>query len=596
MATQPDNANGAKGGADAADQLRRFTHLLGRAQQMVMEHWAKEAMNPSPFSQAYALSVLEDLNEAAQKWAAEPDRLAAIQTEYLKDAADLWNSFLKGDPVSPVEPLADKDRRFKSELWSKNPFFDLVRQAYLLTSKAVMEAAAVTHGLDPDTRARVQFATRQFVEAMSPANFFALNPDAMQAALDSNGETILAGLQHMLEDMQAGRVRMVDENAFRIGENIATAPGKVIYENRLIQLIQYSPTTPEVYETPIVIMPPWINKYYILDLTPEKSLIRYAVDRGLTVFVVSWRNPGREFSDATIETYVREGFLAALDAVTRACGTANAHMLGYCVAGTTLAAFLAWLEARGEADRVKTATFVTAQVDFRDAGELRAFVEDSQLEAIEKIERDVGYLDGRFMYSTFSTLRANDLLWNYVVNNYLMGKEYMPFDLLYWNSDATNVPAKWHIAYLRDLYRDNKLARPGGVTVEGVPIDLDRVRTPTYVQAGREDHIAPAKSVYHITQHFKGELRFVLAGSGHVAGVVNPPASGKYQHWVIDGAPPSTLDDFIAQAREVKGSWWPDWTAWLGGHGGAMVQSRDPGPGIEDAPGRYVKEKVPADG
>jgi len=308
--------------------------------------------------------------------------------------------------------------------------------------------------------------------------------------------------------------------------------------------------------------------------------------------VVSWRNPGSEFRDATIETYVNEGYYAALDAVRAATGEAAAHMIGYCVAGTNLAAFLALLAARGEAARAASATFLTAQVDFEDAGELKVFADDNQLEAIEKVTAEAGYLDGRFMYSTFSALRANDLIWNYVVNNYLLGKEYMPFDLLYWNSDATNVPARWHMSYLKDLYRDNRMAHPGGITVDGVPIDLTTVTTPSYVQAGREDHIAPPRSVYRITRHFKGELRFVLAGSGHVAGVVNPPAANKYQHWVVDGLPPPTFDEFVSGAHEVKGSWWPDWTAWIGGRSGGQVPARDPGPGIEDAPGRYVREKV----
>jgi polyhydroxyalkanoate synthase len=579
---------------DAADKLRQFTLLAGRAQQLMLEHWAKEAQAPSPFAQAYAQTLMEDWSAAAKGLADDPERVAKLQGEYWTQALGLWNSFLKGEPKSDAAAAADKDKRFRSDAWKSNPVYDLIRQAYLLTTRAVIEAARLAPGLDDGARSRILFGTRQFLDAMSPANIPWLNPEAVDAALKSDGESIMSGLQHMLDDLSAGRVKMVDESAFEVGVNIAATPGKVVFENRLIQLIQYAPTTEQVFETPLLILPPWINKFYILDLTPEKSFIRWAVDQGLTVFVVSWRNPGSEFRDATIETYVREGFLAALDAVRAATGHPASHMIGYCVAGTTLAAVLAWLEARGQADRVASATFFTAQVDFKDAGELRVFIEDKQLEAIETIADGAGYLDGRFMYSTFSALRANDLVWSYVVNNYLLGKEYMPFDLLYWNSDATNVPARWHMAYLRDLYRDNKLAKPGGISIEGTPIDLSNVRTPTYVQAGREDHIAPAPSVYRITGHFKGELRFVLAGSGHVAGVVNPPTSGKYQHWVLPEGerPPATLEEFTARATEVKGSWWPDWGHWIATRSGGKVPARDPGPGLEDAPGRYVKEKV----
>ena len=579
---------------NAIEQFQRWTHLMGRAQQLMLEFWTRQdGAAPAPADPMGAIETWQAMANAA---AANPAKLFEMQSALWQDSVKLWSAFLSGHPEQG--PAAEaKDKRFASPAWRENPAFEFMRQSYLLSAQHVMESVGALDGLDGPARAKAQFLTKQFVDAMSPSNFALTNPDVLNATLESKGENLIKGLENLLHDLESGRMRMVDESAFEVGRNVAVTPGKVVFENRMFQLIQYAPATPQVFETPLLIFPPWINKFYILDLTAEKSFIRWAVEQGLTVFVVSWANPTELHADVTLDTYVTEGLLTAIDKAIEATGAKSVHTIGYCVAGTTLAATLAYLAARGEAAKVATATFFTAQIDFSEAGELNLFVDDAQLEMIEGLSKEKGYLDGRYMATTFNLLRSNDLIWSYVVNNYMMGKDYLPFDLLYWNSDATNVPCTWHSAYLRDLYRDNKLAQPGGISIGGVPIDLSRVETPTYVQAGREDHIAPAKSVYKIVHHFKGPMRFVLAGSGHIAGVVNPPAAGKYQHWVSEAeTPPPTLDEFVASAKEVKGSWWPDWIAWLSAQSGEKVAARVPGKGklkpIEDAPGRYVKARI----
>jgi polyhydroxyalkanoate synthase len=403
----------------------------------------------------------------------------------------------------------------------------------------------------------------------------------------------------MLEDLKRGKLTMTDESAFEVGVNVAATPGKVVWEGRLFQLIQYAPTTEKVFEIPLLIMPPWINKFYILDLTPEKSFIRWAVDQGFTVFVISWAQGSEALSDIGIEDYAVEGELAAIDLVLAATGAPATHVIGYCVAGTVLSATLAYMAATGQAEKVRSATFFTAQVDFTEAGELLNFVNEPMLETIDKLTEKDGYLDGRWLATTFNMLRPTDLMWNYVVNNYLKGKDYVPFDLLYWNSDPTNVPGRFMREYVGGLYRDNRLVQPGGITVKGVPIDLKAVKTPAYIQAGKDDHIAPRQSCFKLTTAFSGEHRFMLAGSGHIAGVVNPPSSGKYQHWTLPKGmkTPATLEEFQAAAGETRGSWWPDWLAWLEPRSGAKVKARVPGKakgfkGIEDAPGRYVKQRI----
>ncbi|WP_194745333.1 PHA/PHB synthase family protein [Thermaurantiacus tibetensis] len=535
------------------------------------------------------------LDEAGKAPTAE---LAKLAGDWWADQLRLWSDFVAGRPSSLPPNVRTNDPRFSGEAWEANPVFDLLRKSYLLAAHHALEGTHVFDKLSPGMAERLRFHTRQLVEAMSPANFALLNPEVLRRAQETGGQSLVKGLENLARDLAQGKLTMTDETAFEVGRNVAATPGKVVFRNRMFELIHYQPTTETVFEVPLLIFPPWINKFYILDLTPEKSFIRWAVDQGLSVFVVSWAQASEKTADATLDTYVEEGFLTAIDVVREICGVPSVHAIGYCVAGTTLAVVLALLAARGEAEKVATATFFTAQTDFSDAGDLLHFVDDQMLATIEKLGAS-GVFDGRYLALTFNLLRPTDLLWNYVVNNYMLGKEYVPFDLLYWNSDPTNVPAKWHLAYLKDFYRDNLLAKPGGISVLGTPIDLGLIRTPAYIQAGKEDHIAPAASVWKLTQQLKGPVRFVLAGSGHIAGVINPPAANKYMHWTLpEGTPlPATLDAFQALAKETKGSWWPDWIAWLAPRSGGRVPARIPGthpayPPLDDAPGPYVKERI----
>ncbi|VXC83238.1 Poly(3-hydroxyalkanoate) polymerase subunit PhaC [Sphingomonas sp. 8AM] len=549
---------------DLAD-LQHWTWLMGRAQQLMLE---------------------------AGVPLAPPENLAEQTRDFWSDYLALWQRFTTPAAVEAERPK-EKDRRFASPAWRSNPAFDWMRQSYALIADHMLRSVDALEGVDERTRAQLKFATSGFVDAMSPSNFAVTNPEVIEKTIETRGQNLLTGLTNMLSDIGRGQLTHTDGTAFEVGRNLAATPGKVVKRTALYELIQYTPTTDTVLATPLLIFPPWINRFYILDLTPEKSFIRWAVAQGITVFMVSWKSADASMAEVMWDDYVAAQ-LEAIDTVRDLLDVPAVHAVGYCVAGTTLAATLAWLAAREQADKVASATFLTAQVDFTRAGELLHFVDDAQLKMIATLSPQ-GFLDGRYLATTFNLLRGRDLIWNYVTNNYLLGKDYVPFDLLHWNGDVTNLPAKWHLAYLTDLYRDNLLVRPGAMTIGGVPIDLRTVATPAYVQAGREDHIAPAESVWKLTQHLRGPLRFVLAGSGHIAGVVNPPDAGKYQHWIND-QPADTLDAFVAGAREVKGSWWNDWAEWLRAHAPATVTAdgaRVPGagalPAIEDAPGSYVR-------
>ena len=521
---------------------------------------------------------------------AAPTEAAAAGVRAVLDA---WGTLLAPVAQAWKVDTDPKDRRFAAPEW-QHPVFDLMRQGYAVMSDAMLKSVENVPGLDPQQRAQAGFAMQALVDAMSPSNSPLTNPVVLNKALDTGGASLAEGFSKMLTDLGKGQLTHTDPDAFEIGRNLATTPGAVVKRTPLYELIQYTPTTPDVLKTPLVIFPPWINRFYILDLTPEKSFIRWAVEQGITVFMVSWKSADATLVDTTWDDYIAAQ-IDAIDAIRDALNVPAVHTIGYCVAGTTLAATLAVLAARDEADKVASATFFTAQVDFKSAGELNLFVDDQMLETIRGLAPD-GYLDGRYMALTFNLLRGRDLIWNYVTNNYLLGNDYKPFDLLHWNGDVTNLPTKWHLAYLADLYRDNKLVT-GTMSALGQPIDLTAVHTPSYIQAGREDHIAPAQSVWEITRHFRGPLKFVLAGSGHIAGVVNPPAAGKYQYWTNDTAAAS-LDEFTAGATEHKGSWWPDWVEWLKDRDEATVAAkvaRIPGKGklkaLEPAPGSYVKTR-----
>lgn len=510
-------------------------------------------------------------------------------------ALDAWGAVLEPLAKAGRDKVDTGDRRFAAPQWD-HPVFDLVRQSYQVMSEYMLSAAAQLDGLPDHDKAKMEFALRSVIEAMSPANSPFTNPVALERAMESKGASLMSGMQHLMQDMQRGQLTHTDSSAFKLGENIAATPGKVVHQTPLYQLIQYDPTTADVLETPLIIFPPWINRFYILDLTAEKSFIKYCVDQGITVFVVSWKSADSSMKDIIWDDYIAAQ-IDAIDTVRSGLDVPDVHTIGYCVAGTTLAATLSILAATDAADKVRSATFFTAQVDFSTGGELLHFIDDQQIAMMEALSAPQGYMDGRFLALTFNLLRGKDLIWSTVVKNYLLGEDYPAFDLLHWNGDVTNLPAKWHRNYVVDLYRDNRLVKPNDMSALGTPIDLRRVKTPTYIQAGREDHIAPAESVWKLQNHFTGPMKFVLAGSGHIAGVVNPPAQMKYQYWTNDAAPTS-LQAFIEGATETKGSWWPDWLSWLTEKGATHVpadEARQPGQGtlkaLESAPGSYVKAR-----
>ena len=500
--------------------------------------------------------------------------------------------------MPPVAAPAPRDKRFADPEWKSNQFFDFVLQLYLLTTQWANDLVRDAEGLDPHTRKKAAFYVQQLTNAIAPSNFVFTNPEVLRETLTSNGDNLVRGMKMLAEDIEAGhgtlRIRQSDPTNLEVGVNMATTPGKVIFQNDLMQLIQYAPTTENVLRTPLLIVPPWINKFYILDLKPDKSFIKWCVDQGVTVFVISWVNPDKSLGSKTWEDYMKEGPLAAMDAIERVTGEMKVHTMGYCVGGTLLATTLAWLAEKRRV-RVTSATFLAAQVDFTHAGDLLVFVDEDQVSAIERDMKASGVLEGAKMAMAFNMLRSNDLIWSYVVSNYLKGKPPSAFDLLHWNSDATRMPAANHSYYLRNCYLENRLSS-GTMVLDNTLLDLSKVKVPVYNLATREDHIAPADSVLYGSQFFGGPVKYVLSGSGHIAGVVNPPASGKYQYWTNDNIKDVTLADWIKGAQEHKGSWWPDWRQWLETIDPEQVAAREVGaaalPAIEDAPGSYVRVRA----
>jgi polyhydroxyalkanoate synthase len=532
----------------------------------------------------------------------DPARLAQLQMRAWEDFLKLWTTTLtraQGGTAPAVREPARGDNRFRSELWQNNFVFDYIKQSYLIAAEHIQRVVAETGGLDEASARKVKFFTRQYIDALSPTNFALTNPDVLKATADSGGRNLLNGLNNLLTDLERGRgklsIRMTDYDAFRLGDNVAASPGKVVFQNDLMQLLQYTPTTAEVHRAPLVICPPWINKYYILDLRPSNSLIKWAVDQGHTVFVISWVNPDETLTHKTFDDYLFEGPLSAMEAARQATGEASVNLIGYCLGGTLTACLMAWLEARGQAGRVKSVTYFTTMIDFTDPGELGVFVDEPTVDRLEKRMAARGYLEGEEMAGTFNLLRDNDLIWSFVVNNYLMGKEPFPFDLLYWNSDATRMPAKMHTFYLRNMYIRNLLTRHGELQVGGEPMDLATVTTPTYFISTMEDHIAPWRSTYAGARLFSGPVRFVLGGSGHIAGIVNPPAANKYCYWTNE-AMPEAAADWLTSADRHEGSWWNDWNAWVSAFSGGKVPARTPGDRalrvMEDAPGAFAKVRL----
>ena len=501
-----------------------------------------------------------------------------------------------GLPSEAVAETAEDDKRFKHQAWRDVLFFDLLKQAYLIGARNLQDAVDSIPGLDDDARDKVSFFTRQYIDALAPTNFAATNPEVWRATLDSYGQNLTAGLQNFLNDLESGggklNISMTDPVAFELGKNIATTAGKVVYQNDMLQLIQYSPTTKTVFAKPLLIVPPWINKFYILDLQAKNSLVKWLVDQGHTVFMVSWVNPDAGLADKNFDNYLLEGIIAALDAIEQATGEKQVNAVGYCLGGTLLACALAYLAAKKQ-KRIASATFLTTMIDFADPGELGVFIDEAQVSNLETRMREQGYLDGKEMSSTFNLLRANDLIWSFVINNYLLGKEPFAFDLLYWNSDSTRMPAAMHSFYLRKMYMENKLVQVNGIELNGVGIDLSKVKTPSFFLSTEDDHIAPWKSTFAGARQFTGPVQFILGESGHIAGVVNPPAKNKYGYRTNTNKKLENAETWLKTSEQHEGSWWSHWQNWLNEFAGEKIQARIPGDGklkaLEDAPGSYVK-------
>ena len=552
------------------------------------------ALTPDPFHVAPAFG------EVMARLAAQPDRLMRAQADLFNRYMDLWKAAagrVHGEAAAEVAQPARGDKRFADPDWTENPVFDVIKQSYLITSDWLNELVAGVDGVEPLTKRRVEFFTKMLTDAISPSNFLLSNPAALRAAMESRGASILKGMENFAADLARGggqlSISQTDFTQFKVGDNVATAPGKVVFQNELIQLLQFDPTTDNVCEIPLLIFPPWINKFYIMDLRPENSMIRWLTSQGLTVFVASWVNPDARLAEKTFEDYMKEGIYAATDAVKRQTGVETVNTVGYCIGGTLLSCTLAHMAAKGDG-RVASATFFAAQQDFSEAGDLLLFTNEDWLADLEqKMDAGGGVLSGQAMADTFNALRANDLIWSFFVNNYLMGKEPRPFDLLFWNADQTRMPKTLHLYYLRKFYGENALAK-GELVLDGVKLDLKQVKTPIYIQSSKEDHIAPYRSVYKGARLFGGPVNFIMAGSGHIAGVINHPDARKYQHWTNPALPP-TVEEWMAGAVEHPGSWWPNWSEWLKARSGKQVPARDPAKGtlppLEDAPGSYVKVK-----
>jgi len=585
------------------DWTQQFLDLTLRSQKAATQFWSQVLSDPKDLS-VDPYNVADSYVEVIKNRIENPDKLMDAQLRFYQDSAALWQSTMRrmmGLEAEPVAEVPKDDRRFRAEEWSENPVFEHIKQAYVLGANYLETVLDPEDVLEDKEAEKLGFFTQQFIDAMAPTNFPATNPEVVRETIESKGENLLRGWENFLSDLESGegqlRITMTDPEAFELGKNVATTPGKVVFQNEMLQLIQYEPTTDTVARRPLLVIPPWINKYYILDLQPRNSYLKWMVDQGHTVFVVSWVNPDESYADKGFDDYVTDGFYAAVDAVEKATGEPELNVTGYCIGGTLLATALAHMARKGD-KRVKAATFLTSLIDFSVPGDLGAFIDEEQVASLEEKMQEKGYLEGKSMATAFNMLRSKDLIWMFAINNYLLGKDPVVFDLLYWNSDSTRMPAKMHSFYLRSMYMENLLREPNALEIAGEKIDVRRIKIPCYFLSTREDHIAPWRSTYLGARLLKGSVRFVLGGSGHIAGVVNPPAAKKYGFWVN---PRKTLPEepeaWFEKAKHKQGSWWLDWQAWIDKQDdGEPVAARRPGDGklkiIEPAPGSYVAQRV----
>ena len=604
---QPSARSGTDGGEENASPKPDFDLLSKNVARVVSEGTKALSAALEPLKKGDAsnnlsegvANVLQSFGRVAEFWLADPARTLEAQKSLQTNFLNLWAHTLRrmnGADEEPVVPFDPTDKRFAAPQWQESPVFDFLRQAHAIATNWADDLATRAETADAHTRAKARFYLRQISSALSPSNFVVTNPELLRETLASSAENLARGAAILTEDIEAGggtlRIRQSDSSKFELGVNMAATPGKVIFRNELIELIQYAPATEAVYKRPVLIIPPWINKFYILDLNQEKSFVRYMVEQGLTVFLISWVNPDGRLRDKSFEDYMREGILESLDVIKEVTGEEDVTALGYCVGGTLLAVTLAYMARVGDR-RITSATFLATQTDFADAGDLKVFVDEAQISAIEESMAEKGYLDGSRMATAFNMLRPNDLIWAFVVNNYMRGRTPMAFDLLTWNSNSTRLPAANHSFYMRNCYLENNLTK-GKMEIGSQKLDLSQVTIPIYNLATREDHIAPAKSVFNGAKFFGGEMRYVLAGSGHIAGVINPPGKPKYQYWT-GPRPHGEFEDWVRETTETKGSWWPDWIGWLTRQAPEKVAARIPGGGkrepLCDAPGEYVRVK-----
>jgi polyhydroxyalkanoate synthase len=588
---------------DPAASAGLYAEIVRRSSKLISDSIARLGKDGTS-SLRDELGIAQAFFEVTGKLMSDPARLAEMNGRLWWDYAALWLYSAQrfwGQEASPVISPALGDRRYKHGDWQQNFVFDYIKQSYLIAARHVHKTVLGVQGVDEQTARKVDFYTRQYLDALAPGNFMMTNPEVLRETAATGGQNLVQGLANLIEDLENSggrqlRVRMIDPAAFQVGGNLATTPGKVVFQNDLMQLIQYEPLTKKVYKRPLLILPPWINKFYVLDMREKNSFVRWANSQGHTVFMVSWVNPDATYARKTFDDYLLQGPLAALDAIERATGEREVNAIGFCLGGTLLASQLGYMAASRD-KRIKSATFFASMIDFDEPGELEVFIDEAQVANLEKKMDERGYLEGSEMATTFNMLRSNDLIWSFVINNYLLGREPYPFDLLYWNSDSTRMPAAMHSFYLRNMYLKNLLRQPAGLSLNGVPIDLSKVETPLYFASTVDDHIAPWKSTYSGARLFPGKVRFVLGGSGHIAGIINPPDANKYGYWTSDSPKlVATPQAWLEKAQPNAGSWWVDWAAWIKQHAGSMVPARKPGAGklkvLEDAPGSYVRATI----